>query len=195
MNALSRAARAGRRCGPRRRPIRGATCGRGRVRTPGSSAGEPCQRGERRERPDGRRATLFIRALAAARRPERACSRRRVPRAASRRLSRRYRLVFAGSTWGSIPGSEPPDRSRALRHGTERSLSSSRLAPRTGRSGLLGDGGCQALDHGDVSQQLLRQAVPFLQVRQAVIGDPDPSFAILPDQNLEREIERDAWSG
>jgi hypothetical protein len=65
--------------GPRGRPAWAAALihQRGDTRSregpdPGGSASAACQRGERRVRPDGRRETLFIRALAATRRPARA---------------------------------------------------------------------------------------------------------------------------
>jgi hypothetical protein len=60
---------------------------------------------------------------------------------------------------------------------------------------LLRDCGCQGFDDGYVLQQLLRQAVSLLQIRQTVVGDPDLPFAILLDQNLKWEIDGDARSG
>jgi hypothetical protein len=43
--------------------------------------------------------------------------------------------------------------------------------------------------------QLLRQSVPFLQIRRAVVRHSDCPRAIFPDQDLEREIDGDAGSG
>jgi len=60
---------------------------------------------------------------------------------------------------------------------------------------LVRDCGCQGFDDGYVLQQLLRQAMSLLQIRQAVVGNPDLSFAILGDQNLKREIDGDAGNG
>ena len=54
---------------------------------------------------------------------------------------------------------------------------------------------CQRLHHCDVLQQLLRYAMPLLQICRAVVGNPDFPMGIFPDQNLEREINCYAGSG
>jgi hypothetical protein len=89
------------------------------------------------------------------------------------------------------------DHEEALKHRESRGLH------REGGSGknaqewpeLLRDCGRQGFDDSYVLQQLLRQAVSLLQIRQAVAGNPDLSCAVLPNQNPKREIDGDAGSG
>jgi len=37
----------------------------------------------------------------------------------------------------------------------------------------------------------LRQVMPGLKVRNAIVRDPDFTAAVLPNQNLKRQIDRD----
>ena len=37
--------------------------------------------------------------------------------------------------------------------------------------------------------------MPALKVRRAIVGDPDFAFAVLPNQDLQRQIDRDAGRG
>jgi len=53
----------------------------------------------------------------------------------------------------------------------------------------------QRLHHRDVLQQLLRYAMPLLQICRTVVGNPDFPIRIFPYQNLEREIDCYAGSG
>jgi len=55
--------------------------------------------------------------------------------------------------------------------------------------------GCEGFDGRDIFYQLRGKAVPPLQVRRAVIRDPNLSRVILPDQDLERQIHGGAGSG
>jgi uncharacterized protein (DUF2141 family) len=57
---------------------------------------------------------------------------------------------------------------------------------------LLCDSFCQHFNHADVRQQFRRETVPLLQIGRANIRDPNLALAIFPDQNLEREIDRNA---
>src|SRR5580692_10664547 len=63
------------------------------------------------------------------------------------------------------------------------------------RPELFGGLGCQRFHSRNVWKQILRKVMPLLQIRGAVIGDPHLPGRVLPDKNLEREIDGDAWSG
>src|ERR1700691_2068253 len=43
-----------------------------------------------------------------------------------------------------------------------------------------------------ILQQLLRNAVPLLQIGWAIVGSPDPPASIFPNQNLHWQINRRA---
>jgi hypothetical protein len=60
------------------------------------------------------------------------------------------------------------------------------------RRGLesLGRFGRQRFYHRYVLHQLWRDAVPFLQIARAVVGNPNSSLRVLPNQNLQRQIDR-----
>src|SRR5580704_17213682 len=63
-----------------------------------------------------------------------------------------------------------------------------------GRRKLLAGLGCQCFHNCYVLQQLLQYAVTFQPRRRAVVGEPDFSLGIFPDQNLEREVDGDTGS-
>jgi hypothetical protein len=54
---------------------------------------------------------------------------------------------------------------------------------------------CQCLDHVHVWQQLGWNVVPFLKMGSTVVGDPDFSLSIFPNQNFEWKIDRTAGRG
>jgi len=45
---------------------------------------------------------------------------------------------------------------------------------------------------GNILEQVLRQAVPLFQIFGAGVGNPGLSMGVLPNQNLQREINGDA---
>jgi hypothetical protein len=49
---------------------------------------------------------------------------------------------------------------------------------------LFASFGGQSFHDGNILQQIRRQIVAFLQIGRAVIGDPNLSLSIFPDQNL-----------
>src|SRR2546426_8042077 len=53
----------------------------------------------------------------------------------------------------------------------------------------------QRLQHGDVRQQRLGQAMSLLEVRGTIVGEPGPSLRILPHQDLQRQVDGDARRG
>lgn len=67
-----------------------------------------------------------------------------------------------------------------------------RLSTQHNSYNLLRRLGCQRFYDGNVRNEFLRQVMPGLKVSQAIVRDPDFTVAVLPNQNLERQIDRDA---
>src|SRR6266487_7204011 len=55
--------------------------------------------------------------------------------------------------------------------------------------------GCQRFCDRNALDELLRQIVPRLKIRRAIVGDPDLAVTVLPNQDLERQIDRDRGRG
>jgi hypothetical protein len=57
----------------------------------------------------------------------------------------------------------------------------------------LGRARGQSFDHRDIRMQLRRQTMPVAKVFGAVVRDPDRAGGIFRDQNLQWQIDGNAW--